>query len=417
MLAWIVQIYNKKNVFASGSFSALISKVAAVAVALSVMVLILSFSVLRGFKGLVKEKMAGFSGHIQVLNASSAINYEYEPFLSSDELVQFINSTSGIVSVYPVAQKGGIAKSKTDLEGLVLKGLLPQFDSAFYQSIVTAGRLPRFLENERSNEILLSDITAKKLNIEVGDQIKVYFFKEDQVKGFAPTVVGIFKTGAEEYDKLFAICSYRDILSSVLDKETFKKAQEKNQLGITQLEVKVKDFSEISEVNNQLKDLLPYTLRSETIMTLQSQVFDWLSYLDKNIQIILILMILVAGINMITAILTLIVDNTQMIGLLKSIGVLHQSLVKLFVALSLNIVVVGLLIGNALAVGLIFLQQKYKFLTLDEENYYTSFVPLDLNWIDILLINVGTLLVIVFLMVVPAQYIARITPVKALTFQ
>lgn len=417
MKGWISQIYTKKSVFAKRTFSSLISKVAASAVGLSILVLILSFSVLRGFKGLVKDKMAGFSGHIQVLNSSSAINYEYEPFIYTDSIQDKLKNISGVVSVYPIAQKGGIAKSKSDLEGLVLKGIFKENDSAFYESILVQGRTPAFNSKGRSNEIVISSITATKLNVKLGDELKVFFFKEDRAKGFAPKIVGIFKTGAEEYDKLFALCSYQDIVSSVVSKSMYKKAVESSSNAITHLELKVSDFAKIQDINNEIRETLPYTLRSETIMSLQSQVFDWLTYLDKNIQIILILMALVAGINMVTAILILIVDNTRLIGLLKSIGAQHHSVVKLFLSLALNILAVGLLFGNLAAIVLIFLQQKFKFIKLDEANYYTNYVPVELKFTDLLWVNLGTIIICTLILVIPAQYISKISPVKALTFR
>ena len=417
MSNWVSQVYKKKSVFAKNSFSALISKVAVTAVALSILVMLLSFSVLRGFKGLVKEKMAGFSGHIQVLSAKSAINYEYEPYLVADSQLSKIAKTKGVKNVFPIIQKAGIAKSTSDLEGLVLKGLAQHYDSLFYKSILRSGRLPRPDENGRSNEVVVSIGTAKKLQLKLGDKLKVFFFKENEAKGFAPQVVGIYKTGAEEYDKLFALCSYKDLVSNVIPRQLYKTALREGQTAVTHLEVKVDDFNKLQEVSNSLNDNLPYTMRTETIMNLQSQVFDWLGYLDKNIQIILLLMALVASINMVTAILILIVDNTRLIGLLQSLGASHKNIVRLFVQMSVNIIGMGMLIANGLALTLICLQSKYRFITLDETNYYTSYVPVDLQFTDLLFVNIGTLVICILVILLPAQYIARITPVKALAFR
>ena len=241
-MSWINFISNKKNVFASQSFSAVISKVAAIAIAISVTVMLLSMSVLKGYKGLIKDKMAGFSGHIQILSSKTAKNYEYEPFLISKKEIDDIASNNQVKSVYPVAQKVGIAKTKTDLEGIIIKGLFPKNDSVFYSKALKSGRLPIIGENGRSNEIVISSTIAKRLKCEIGDVLKIYFFKENKTRGFAPKIVGIYSTGVEEYDKLFALCSYRDLASHVIPAELFKSARDKNSLAITQLEVKVKDF-------------------------------------------------------------------------------------------------------------------------------------------------------------------------------
>ncbi len=416
-MSWINFISNKKNVFASQSFSAVISKVAAIAIAISVTVMLLSMSVLKGYKGLIKDKMAGFSGHIQILSSKTAKNYEYEPFLISKKEIDDIASNNQVKSVYPVAQKVGIAKTKTDLEGIIIKGLFPKNDSVFYSKALKSGRLPIIGENGRSNEIVISSTIAKRLKCEIGDVLKIYFFKENKTRGFAPKIVGIYSTGVEEYDKLFALCSYRDLASHVIPAELFKSARDKNSLAITQLEVKVKDFNRLEETNAQLNDGLSYELRSESIRELQSQVFDWLGYLDKNIQIILLLMGIVAAINMITSILILIVDNTNLIGLLKSSGAENFEVRRLFLKLALNVVFVGLIIGNVLAVAFIFLQKTTHIFKLNEANYYTDYVPVSFSIWDFIWINGLTILICLLAMLIPSRYIAKISPVKALTFK
>lgn len=395
----------------------MISKVAAIAVAISVTVMLLSMSVLKGYKGLIKDKMAGFSGHIQILSSKTAKNYEYEPFLITNEELKVIARNPQVKTVYPVAQKVGIAKTKTDLEGIIIKGLFPENDSAFYSRTLKSGRLPIINEAGRSNEIVISTTIAKRLNREVGDKLKVYFFKDNKTRGFAPTIVGIYSTGVEEYDKLFALCSYRDLASHVIPTDMFKAARENDSKAITQLEIKVKDFRRLEATTAELNDSLSYEMRSESIRELQSQVFDWLGYLDKNIQIILLLMGIVAAINMITSILILIVDNTNLIGLLKSSGAENVEVRKLFLKLALNVVFVGLLIGNALAILFIILQKTTHVFKLNEANYYTDYVPVSFSLWDFIWINGLTILICLLVMLIPSRYIAKISPVRALTFK
>jgi len=416
-LSWIQFISKKKSVFATKSFSAVISKVAAAAVAISVTVMLLSISVLKGYKGLIKDKMAGFSGHIQVLSSKTAKNYEYEPFLIAKEKIDQIKSNEQVKSVYPIAQKAGIAKTKTDLEGVIIKGLFPEKDSQFYAQTLKYGRLPIPQRNGRSNEIIISSTIARRLKCDTGDVLKIYFFKENQTRGFAPKIVGIYSTGVEEYDKIFALCTYADLASHAIPKEMYKATKSSNKLAVTQLEVKVNDFAQLKEINKEINEELGYDLRSESIRDLQSQVFDWLGYLDKNIQIILLLMGIVAAINMITSILILIVDNTNLIGLLKSTGAKNREVRTLFLKLALNVVFVGLLIGNALSVLLIVLQKTTKVFRLNEANYYTDYVPVSFSLFDFLWVNILTIAICLLAMLIPSRYISKISPVRALTFK
>lgn len=374
-------------------------------------------SVLRGYKGLIKDKMAGFSGHIQVLSAKTAKNYEYEPYLISKQELAKVRSHPQVNSAFPIAQKGGIAKTDTDLEGIIIKGLFGEYDSTFYNGLLKYGRMPLPKENGRSNEIVISSSIAQRLQCDTGQKLKIYFFKEGKIRAFAPIIVGIYSTGVEEYDKIYALCSYRDLASHVIPVEMFKQATDSDDLAITQLELKVKDFDHVQTINKEINESLNYELRSETIRDLQSQVFDWLGYLDKNIQIILLLMGLVAAINMITSILILIVDNTNLIGFLKSAGAQNAEVRTLFLRLALSIVGMGLLIGDVLSILLIFIQKFTKVFKLNEANYYTDFVPVTFSPFDFIWINGLTIAICLLAMLIPSRYISKISPVKALTFK
>jgi len=416
-LSWIPFIAQKKTVFNKAGFASVISKVAVIGVAISVTVMLLSLSVLKGYKALIKDKMAGFSGHIQVLSVETAKFYDYEPFLVSDNQLQTISNLSGVASVFPVIQKAGIAKTDFDLEGIVIKGLLQNNDSVFYKSILKYGSMPIVDSNGRSNQIVISAKLAKTLQCDTGQKIRIYFFGNNQVRAMAPIVCGIYSTGVEEYDKMFALCSYQDLLSYTVPVDLYKQAISSKTQAVTHLEVKVKNFNNLETISSDINQNLPQQLRCETIKSLQSQVFDWLGYLDKNIEIILILMGLVAAINMTTAILILIVDSTALIGLLKSVGATSKKIELLFIRLAMQIIFFGLLIGNVFALTFITVQYYLKVIKLNEENYYTSFVPVVFNWTDFIWINIATIIICTLFMYLPSKYISGLSAIKAIRFK
>ena len=416
-MSWIPFIAGKKSVFNKTGFASVISKVAVIGVAISVTVMLLSLSVLKGYKTLIKDKMAGFSGHIQVLSVETAKFYDYEPFLISNEQIIKISGQSGVSSVFPVIQKAGIAKTSFDLEGIVIKGLLPNNDSVFYKSILKYGSLPKADSNGRSNQIVISAKLAQTLQCDTGQKIRIYFFGDKQVRALAPIICGIYSTGVEEYDKLYTLCSYQDLVSYTVPVDLYKQALADNAFAVTHLEIKVKNFNNLEAISQDINQNLPQELRCETIKSLQSQVFDWLGYLDKNIEIILILMGLVAAINMTTAILILIVDSTALIGLLKSVGATSEKIELLFIRLAMQIIFFGLLIGNFFALSFITLQYFFKIIKLNEENYYTSFVPVVFNWIDFVWINIATIIICTLFMYLPSKYISRLSAIKAIRFK
>lgn len=416
-MSWIPFIANKKSVFNKTGFASVISKVAVIGVAISVTVMLLSLSVLKGYKTLIKDKMAGFSGHIQVLSVETSQFYEYVPFIISDNQLHKISKLKGVSSVFPVIQKAGIAKTDFDLEGIVLKGLLTNNDSIFYKSILKYGKMPIVDSNGRSNQIVISAKLAQTLQCDTGQKIRIYFFGNKQVRAMAPVVCGIYSTGVEEYDKLFALCSYQDLVSYAVPIDTYKEAIASNNNAVTHLEVKVKNFDQLETISEDINQSLPQELRCETIKSLQSQVFDWLGYLDKNIEIILILMGLVAAINMTTAILILIVDSTALIGLLKSVGATSKKIEMLFIRLAMQIIFFGLLIGNVFAITFITLQYYFKIIKLNEENYYTSFVPVVFNWTDFIWINLATIIICSLFMYLPSKYISGLSAIKAIRFK
>jgi len=414
---WIAFIASKKSVFQKDSFSSIISKVAVAGIAISVMVMLVSLSILRGYKNLVKNKMAGFSGHIQLQSMATSQHYEYEPFLISAKEIKKIKETQGIQSAYPIIQKACIAKTQNELEGIIIKGLMADNDKSFYESIIKTGRLPVSDKNGRSNEIVISSKLAKALNCDIDSVIRLYFFGKEGLRALAPKICGIYSTGVEEYDKSFAIGSYQDLVSQVIPRDLYKNSVSTQQLAITHLEIKVNNFNNVDKVTDQLNGKLSIDLKAESIKTLQGQVFEWLGYLDKNIEIILILMGLVAAINMITAILILIVDSTALIGLLKSLGAIKLSIAQFFIYLALNIVGLGLIIGNFIALLLIALQYFFKIIKLNEENYYTDYVPVVFYPLDFFLINLFTLFICILAMYLPSRYVGKIEAVKALRFK
>ncbi|HOU46426.1 MAG TPA: ABC transporter permease [Chitinophagales bacterium] len=392
------------------SFSRFIIRIAVVAIALSVAVMIVSTCMVSGFSKEIKERIFGFWGQIHITSFENSDSYESTPIKEGQVLVDKLRNANDVRNVAPFIIKAGILKTKTEIEGIALKGVNEEYDWNTIHNYLKKGTILSFKDSSASKEIMVSQSTAKRLNLNIGDNVIAYFIRSDLASpiGRKLKVCGIFHTGLEEYDKQYALVDIR-LLRELNNWENDEVAG---------YEVRLKDMDKM----NVFKDSIYYKyidqkLNAETMKDINRNIFEWLDLQKVNEYLILGFMVLVAMLNMITALIILILDRTNMIGILKSLGATNKSITKIFLYNAAYIILHGLLWGNILGIGICALQHFTGFIKLNEENYYLSVAPVYFNWLGIIVINIGTLLICTFILLLPTRLISRISPMKAIRFR
>ena len=387
------------------SFSKLIVRIATLAVAISVTVMLLAIAISRGYKQQVSQKLSNFQSHILINNLDQNQSYQSLPIEGNADVEQFSNAKNGFKHFQKYAIKAGIIKTENDFQGIVLKGVDSQFDFTYLKNSIIAGNIPKLDTVKLSNQILLSSSLAQKLGFKVGDGIFVYFIQDPpRVRKFK--IVGIFDTNLGEIDDLYAIVDIKQI----------QKLNGWSNNLFTGYEVFVNNFDSLESKVDLLATVTPYTMGITPINLVFPDLFNWLNMLDVNVMIILILMAAVAIINMVTALLILIVERSNMIGMLKALGLNNLNIIKIFLNLAAFIIIRGLLLGNALAIGLGYLQQQFSFIKLSEKDYYVSAVPVSFQPFDFILVNFSCFAICLFLLLLPANVVSKISPVKSIRF-
>ncbi len=387
------------------SFSKLIVRIATLAVAISVTVMLLAIAISRGYKQQVSQKLSNFQSHILINNLDQNQSYQSLPIEGNADVEQFINAKNGFKHFQKYAIKAGIIKTENDFQGIVLKGVDSQFDFTYLKNSIIAGNIPKLDTVKLSNQILLSSSLAQKLGFKVGDGIFVYFIQDPpRVRKFK--IVGIFDTNLGEIDDLYAIVDIKQI----------QKLNGWSNNLFTGYEVFVNNFDSLESKVDLLATVTPYTMGITPINLVFPDLFNWLNMLDVNVMIILILMAAVAIINMVTALLILIVERSNMIGMLKALGLNNLNIIKIFLNLAAFIIIRGLLLGNALAIGLGYLQQQFSFIKLSEKDYYVSAVPVSFQPFDFILVNFSCFAICLILLLLPANVVSKISPVKSIRF-
>ncbi len=387
------------------SFSKLIVRIATLAVAISVTVMLLAIAISRGYKQQVSQKLSNFQSHILINNLDQNQSYQSLPIEGNADVEQFINAKNGFQHFQKYAIKAGIIKTENDFQGIVLKGVDVHFDFTYLKNSLIAGNIPKLDTLKLSNQILLSSSLAQKLGFKVGDGIFVYFIQDPpRVRKF--NIVGIFDTNLGEIDDLYAIVDIKQI----------QKLNGWSNNLFTGYEIFVNNFDSLESKVDLLATVTPYTMGITPINLVYPDLFNWLNMLDVNVMIILILMAAVAIINMVTALLILIVERSNMIGMLKALGLNNLNIIKIFLNLAAFIIIRGLLLGNALAIGLGYLQQQFSFIKLSEKDYYVSAVPVSFQPFDFILVNFSCFAICLFLLLLPANVVSKISPVKSIRF-
>ena len=387
-------------------------RIATIGIALGLAVMILSVAIITGFKKEVMDKVTGFSAHIHISNFDSNNSFESQPIERDSALLTRLYNTGDIAHIQAYATKPGIIHANEQMQGIILKGYDNSLDPSFISQHLVAGQMVYFSDENKTDSVLISQKIADQLLLHVGDKFRTYFIN-DKIKVRPFIVAGIYKTDLAEFEELFMLCDLRQI-------QSLNKWSE-NQ--ISGYEVYTNNFDELERIAydtylitaNNL-DESGSSLISRHIKEIYPQIFGWLDIIDVNVWVILILMLLVSGVNMISGVLILILERSSTIGILKAMGSPDWDIRKVFLYLSAFLVSRGLLWGNAIAITICLIQQQFHLIPLDPVNYYVDAVPINLKLTHLLLLNMGTLVAIVLMMVIPSVLITKISPIKSIQF-
>lgn len=391
------------------SVSAPIIKIGIAAIAIGIIVMLIAIATGFGLQQKIRDKVVAFNGDITITNFDTNVSDESEvPISLKQEFYPKFKGVSGINHVQGVAAKFGVVRTETDFEGIVLKGVGGDYDWHYFKDFLVEGRLPNF-DKELNNDVLVSEYLANRLHFKVGDSFQTLFGKTDinelpYIRQF--NIVGIYNSGFQELDEKFVLGDLRHL-------QRMNK-WEADQVG--SFEVFIDDFSQIEEKGEAIYEYIPSDLNAVTVTKKYESVFEWINIFDSNTYGIIGIMILVAGINMITALLVLILERTQMIGILKALGSSNWSIRKVFLYNATYLIGLGLLWGNCIGIGLLLLQKYFKLFPLDPKNYYVSEAPVYINLDYIVILNAGTFLVCLLMLLIPSIIVSKISPVKAIRF-
>ena len=389
------------------NLSSTVMRIAVTSVALGIAIMLISIAVVVGFKNQIKDKVVGFVApiHIQALNQNESI--EETPFIFDSVLNARLDKPF-ITEIHPTANKAGIIKTDEEIQAVVLKGVDHDYNWSYIGSYLVDGEIPQYAENQRSNDVVISNIIAHKMQLNVGDPVRIWFVDQDlKARGRKFSVKGIYETGLQECDERYVYC----------DLDQIRKLNGWNNNEIGHLEIWVDDEKQINDYNEQIYYSIPTHLVSYSAMETYPQIFDWLELQDMNVVIIIVLMLLVAGITIISMLLIIILERTSTIGLLKSMGASNGLIRSIFLKRSCRILLIGMAIGNVVGIGLCLIQKYTNLITLSPESYYLSAVPIELNIWNILALNVGTMILWVLMLLLPTMLINNIRPSKSIRFE
>ncbi len=389
------------------NLSSTVMRIAVTSVALGIAIMLISIAVVVGFKNKIKDKVIGFVApiHIQALNQNESI--EETPFIYDSVLNARLNKPF-ITEMHKTANKAGIIKTDDEILAVVLKGVDADYNWSYINSYLVDGITPQYIDNERSNDVVISKIISQKMNLNVGDPVRIWFVDNDmKARGRKFNVVGVYETGLQECDDRFLYCDLNQI----------RKLNGWDNGEIGHLEIWVDNQELVNDYNEQIYFSIPTNLVSYTAMETYPHIFDWLELQDMNVVIIIALMLLVAGITIISMLLIIILERTSTIGLLKAMGASNGLIRSIFLKRSCRILLIGMIIGNVIGLGLCLIQSHYNIISLSPESYYLSAVPIELNPWHILMLNVGTFVLWVLMLLLPTMLINNVRPSKSIRFE
>jgi len=393
-----------------------IVNIALFGIVLGLVVLILSIAIVTGYKSEVGRKVIGFGSHLQIVTLDSNQSFETNPISQNQPFLQELKNMEGIRHVQIFATKPGIIRTGDEIQGVVLKGIGPDFDWSFFQENKVAGVPFQVQDTIRSNKVWVSKQLADQLKLKRGDNLTMFFVPESEAvpRERKFQLAGIYKTSLEEFDRMFVLVDINHI----------RKLNNWTNDEVSGFEILVNDFKKLSEHEKAVRNLLLRNTKPEapvlqvvSIKDKYRHIFDWLSLLDMNVWVILILMVLVAGFNMVSSLLVIILERTQMIGILKAMGARNWSIRKVFLYFSVLLILKALVLGNILGIGICLIQKYTHILKLDPSSYFLEYVPINLNVWYMILLNVGTVLITILMLLVPSYFITKVSPEKTIRFE
>ncbi|MNK06943.1 Lipoprotein-releasing system transmembrane protein LolC [compost metagenome] len=391
------------------SISAPIIKIAIIAIAIGVIMMIIAVATGVGLQDKIREKVSAFNGHVIISNFDdNQSEVSIEPLSIHQDFYPQFKTVKGINHIQAVASKAGIIRTEEAFEGIIFKGVGKEYKWDMLEEYIVSGKIPS-LKGTLNSEVMLSEYLANRLKLKVGDKFNTFFMKEGgngmpNLRVFE--LVGIYNSGFQEFDAAYLIGDIRHV-------QRINKWKE-GEVGA--FEVFIDDFDKIKEKGQEIYEAIPSTLNCQTIEEKYFNIFEWLKLFDVNIIVIIVIMIIVSTINMVVALLVLILERTQMVGMLKALGATNWSVRKIFLYNAAYLIIKGLFWGNLISIGLLLIQKYLGIIKLPPENYYVNVAPVTIDVPAILLINAGTIIVCVTLLLVPSYIITKISPVKALRF-
>lgn len=393
------------------SISAPIIKIAILAISLGMITMLISVATSVGLQKKIKEKVSAFNGDLIITNFDTNNSDDSQvPISMQQDFYPDFTISDNVSHIQITASKGAVIRTQTDFEGIIVKGVGPDYNWSYFKDFLTQGVVPTYDTPQMSNQVLISQYLANRLGLKVGDKALAYFFNKNSStppRTRAFTISGLYNSGFQQFDAQFIIADIRHI-------QRLNK-WEPDQIGA--FELFVKDFDLIEQTNMQVYNAIGSTLDTQSIRNRFYAIFEWLDLFDFNVALIIVMMIIVAGFNMITALLVLILERTKMIGILKALGSDNWSVRKIFIYNAMYLIGVGLFWGNIIGIGLLLLQQHFDLFALDPNTYYVSQVPVYLHWSYIVALNLGTLILCFLILLIPSYIISKISPVKAIRFE
>lgn len=387
------------------------TRIAIIGIAVGLAVMLIAWAVVMGFRREVRDKITGVSSHIQISSYYSNNTYEMHPYTVSDSLLDSLRMVPGVKHVQRMYTKPGMIKTKSDFQTIIIKGADKNYDQSFVSKNLVKGSFPDY--SKPSNDVVISEYLCKLLNLKLGDRVLIYFIKGENVAVRKLKIAGIYNTHFSEFDKYFLIADARHVRSL-------------NKWGPNQaagIEIFIHSIEDLTPVEEEVFVMVNRSVKSNDdifcmrdLKDLNPDLFNWLDLLDTNVWLILILMICVSGFNIISGLLILILEHTNLIGVLKAMGATNVSIRKIFMYLSAFLIGKGLLWGNAIGLGCCLLQYFFHIIPLNADTYYVDSVPIQLDLVYILAVNVGTALISLFVVLIPTALISRIKPVSAIKF-
>ena len=387
-------------------FSSTIHKIAVVSIGIGLGAAIVSFLIMNGFQETIKNRIYSFSGHLIITKFSMSNSMEETPLDVNVELYNNYQKLGFVRHMQEYAHKAGLVKTDDEVLGVVIKGVGKTYDTVSFQSNLIEGRFIHFPDSGYANEVILSKAIAAKLNAKVGDLITVHFF-QNPPRFRRLMVTGIYETNLSEYFDGKVIIGDIRLIARLNDWADSVAGG---------LEVFVKDINRIDDAGMAMSQMIDYDLNIEPVSSKYIQVFEWLNLLSRQVNILLVIILIVVCVNMISIILILVMERTQMIGMLKALGANDRLIRSVFVYNGVSLIIKGLLLGNAIGLGLCYIQYQFKFITLNPEDYYMSFVPISWHWEIVAMLNLLTFLVVTVVLLLPTAIISRISPIKAIRF-